>query len=51
MNDAIDALLAAAAPAADAPMLADLPQAAPTAHSGEADYGDVLQLSPICNLH
>ena len=40
MNDAIDALLAVADPAADAPMLADLPQAALAAHSGPSDYRD-----------
>ena len=36
MNDAIDALLAAADPAADAPMLADLPEAELAAHSGQS---------------
>jgi len=49
MNDAIDALLAAAAPAADSPMLTDLPQAAPTAHVGEASYADDVQLCSSCN--
>ena len=38
MNDAIDALLAAADPAADAPMLADLPQAELDAHSGQGTF-------------
>ena len=49
MDDAIDALLAVAAPAADAPRLVDLPQAALAAHSGWCDYGDVVQLYPSSN--
>jgi len=36
MDDAIDALLAAADPPADEPMLVDLPQATLPAHSGQA---------------
>ena len=49
MDDAIDALLAAADPLADAPMQQDLPQAALAAHSGWCDYGDDVQLSPSSN--
>ena len=49
MDDAIDALLAVADPAADAPMQQDLPQAAAPVPAGEGDYGDDVQLCSSCN--